>query len=90
MNDRKLILSSLALDLRRVAQGYHRGSYRMADRFLEEALKRKTEAEKLEEKAYIKKFLKKLEDFRTEKDTTKKAEDALTYSVIFQNAAFSV
>ena len=41
--DNKIILSSLAMDLKRAAIGYNRGSYIMADRFFEEALKRKKE-----------------------------------------------
>jgi len=84
-----MILSSLALDLRRVAQGYFRGSVLMADRFLEEALRRKMEAELLDEKPYIKKFLKRVELLKSELDNQKKAEDALMMSTIFQNSVIS-
>jgi len=87
MNDKKIILSSLALDLRRVAQGYYRGSNKMADRFFEEALKRKAEGESLEFAPYVQKLLEKFENIKLIKDEKRKAEDALMYSVLFQNAA---
>ncbi|MDO8570329.1 MAG: hypothetical protein Q7R97_01980 [Candidatus Daviesbacteria bacterium] len=41
----KLIVESLAMDLKRVALGLYRGSNIMADRFKEEALKRSQELE---------------------------------------------
>lgn len=84
-----MILSSLALDLRRVAQGYFRGSIQMADRFLEEAQKRKLEAELLNEKPYLKKLLKRVDELKNESDNQRKAEEALMMSTIFQNAAIS-
>lgn len=90
MNNKKIILSSLALDLRRVAQGYFRGSTVMADRFLEEALKRKQEAGSLNFKPYIKKLLLKVEQLQFEKEEKQKAEDALMYSTLFQNASLNL
>lgn len=90
MSDKKNILSSLALDLRRVAQGYFRGSTVMADRFLKEALKRKQEAESLDFKPYIKKLLLKVEQLQFEKEEKQKAEDALMYSTLFQNASLNL
>lgn len=36
-----IVLSSLAMDLKRAAIGLNRGSNKMANRFFEEALKRK-------------------------------------------------
>ncbi len=80
-------LGALALDLRRVAQGYYRGSEKMALRFAQEAEKRKKELQNTNLKPYLKKLLSKLENVLKEKDHRKLAEDALMYSVLFQNAA---
>jgi hypothetical protein len=82
------ILGALALDLKRVAVGYFRGSNTMADRFYEEALKRREELDNRSLKPYLVNFLNKLDSLRTQ-DKTKTAEDALLYSTIFQNAAVS-
>ncbi len=79
----KQILGALSLDLKRVALGYFRGSTRMADRFFEEALKRREELDKQQIKPYLLKFLQTMERIKTEKS----AEDALLYSTIFQNAS---
>lgn len=81
------ILGALALDLRRVAQGYYRGSEKMAVRFAEEALLRKEELQNADLKPYLQKLLSKLNIMLSEKDHKKLAEDALMYSVLFQNAA---
>lgn len=85
--DNKIALSSLALDLRRVALAYDRGSEKVADRFFEEALKRKKEVEVSKIKPYIVKLLDEFEDIKLEEDQQKRAEDALMYSTLFQNAA---
>lgn len=87
MSSTFISLASLSMDLKRVALGYHRGSYEMAERFFEEALKRRTEINKATVKPYIRKLLENLDKIFHEKDTVKKAEDALMYSVLFQNAA---
>ena len=84
----KQILGALALDLKRVAIGYFRGSNIMADRFYEEALKRREELDNKSLKPYLVYFLNKLDNLKTQ-DKTKVAEDALLYSTIFQNAAVS-
>ncbi len=81
------ILGALALDLRRVAQGYYRGSETMAIRFAREARARKKELQDANLKPYLQKLLAKLEDILSEKDPKKLAEDALMYSILFQNAA---
>lgn len=74
----KFILESLASDLKRVAMGLHRGSNVMAQRFLDEALKRKNEV-KLEIVApYIKQILAHL-------DKNINAENALMFSTLIQN-----
>ena len=53
MSDKKIVLSSLALDLKRVALGYRQGSDKMAQRFTDEALKRVVEARLLHLKPYL-------------------------------------
>lgn len=83
----QIALSSLAMDLKRVALGYHRGSVTTADRFLKEALKRKEEIDTTLVKPYVKKLLDKLDVFAKEKDIMRKAEDALMYSTLLQNAS---
>ena len=88
MSNNQIALSSLALDLKRVALGYHRGSIKMASRFLQEALLRKNEVDIGEVKPYIKRLLDKLDSLVEEKDTEQVAEKALMYSTLFQNAAF--
>ena len=87
MTTTQIALSSLALDLKRVALVYHRGSTTMADRFLEEALNRKKEIDTSSIKPYLQKILLKIEDISFENENLRKAEDALLYSIIFQNAA---
>ena len=82
------ILGALALDLKRVAIGYFRGSNTMAEKFYEEALKRKKELDGKSLKPYLINFLNRLDDLK-EQEKSKAAEDALLYSTIFQNAAVS-
>lgn len=85
MSSNAIIIGSLAMDLKRVALGYHRGSENMAKRFIEEAIKRKEEIELSEVKPYLKKFIESLPKVLSQEDKQKLAEDALTYSIIFQN-----
>lgn len=87
MNKTFISLSSISMDLERVAMGYHRGSVAMANRFLEEALTRRSEVNKNQVKPYIKKLMDALDGIKEEKDIQKKAEDALMYSILFQNSA---
>lgn len=82
-----VLLSDLALDLKRVAIGYYRGSDKMAERFSQEALMRKKEIEKLEIKPYLQELLRDTEKVLHEKNFKEIAEDALMYSTLFQNAA---
>lgn len=82
-----IALSSLALDLRRVAIGYNRGSIIMANRFFEEALKRKDEINTKNLKPYLVTLLSKLDSIKAQKDQQKIAEDTLLLSILFQNAA---
>ena len=83
----KLILESLAMDLKRIALGLQRGSISMAERFIKEALKRKNELDIKSLKPYVQKLIGRMEDSLKGKDPQKKAEDALMYSTLFQNAA---
>lgn len=87
MNSNQIAISSLAMDLKRVALGYYKGSTNTAIRFTEEALKRKEEINEAEVKPYLKDLLKKLPTMLGQKDKSKLAEDALMYSTLFQNYA---
>jgi len=84
----KQILGALALDLKRVAIGYFRGSNTMAERFYKEALKRRKELTDKDLKPYLINFLNKLDKLQKQ-EKSKAADDALLYSTIFQNAATS-
>ena len=81
----KIILASLSLDLKRVALGLHRGSFTVAKRFSEEALKRKEEVNYNQVKPYIKDALQKLPAVLSQKDSRLTAENILMYSTLFQN-----
>ena len=79
-------LSSLAMDLYRVAVGYHRGSDRMAGRFLEEAMKRKREIDVATIKPYLREIFSKLDAIAPLR-SSQYAEEFLTYSILLRNAA---
>ncbi len=81
----KAILGALAMDLKRVALGYHKGSYKTAEIFLNEALKRKNELNKKNLKPHLLKFLSRIGDLKKRQERS--ADDALMYSTIFQNAS---
>lgn len=81
----KIILESLSMDLLRIAKGLYRGSDRMAERFLVEALLRKNEVKQSELKPYLKKILIAMEKSLKNSDKVKKAEDALMYSTLIRN-----
>lgn len=85
----KVILGSIAMDLKRVALGYHRNSLTTAERFYTEALKRDKEIDKDKVKPYLKKLLADLNCLAEEKDDQRKAEKALLLSTLFQNAAIT-
>ena len=85
----KQILGAIAMDLKRVALGYFRGSSSMAERFFQEALKRRNEIDNKDLKPYLVKFLNDMENLKKE-DREKAAEDALFYSTIFQNASINL
>jgi len=79
MNNQKIIVESLAMDLKRVSLGLYRGS---------EALKRSHELESQTLNSYLKILIQ-----RTKKvlksDKQRVAEDALMYSTLFQNFALN-
>ena len=87
--ENKIILGSLALDLKRAAIGFNRGSYAMADRFLEEALKRKKEFKKDNTKPYLLQILDKIEKLKTQPND-ELAENALMYSILIQNFVLNI
>ena len=76
--ENKSTLEPLTSDLKRVALGLHRRSNIMAQRFLDEALKRKNEINMKKVSPYIKNLIDRLN-----KDID--AEDALMYSTLIQN-----
>lgn len=83
--DNKIILSSLAMDLKRAALGWHRNSNVMAEKFFSEALKRKSEVDENKVNGYIKIILNYIEKNNEFNDTSIKAENALMYSILIQN-----
>lgn len=83
----KQVLGALALDLKRVAIGYFRGSTIISERFFQEALKRRDELDNSSLKPYLVKFLKDMENL---KENERAADDALFYSTIFQNASVMI
>ena len=87
MTNNQIAISSLAMDLKRVALGYYHGSGNTAQRFAQEALKRKDEIKINDVKPYLQKMLIDLPAILLQKDKQKLAEDALMYSTIFQNYA---
>ena len=84
--NQKIIIESLAMDLKRVALGLQRGSNAMANRFKEEALIREKELESEQLSSYLKKLVKESKQVLTSNDE-RVAEDALMYSILFQNLA---
>lgn len=79
----KILLQSIALDLKRVALGYHSGSIKMADRFLLEIMRRKTQLDISLLSDTVKKLLTHIDKIQQEKNFKKKADDALMYSNLF-------
>lgn len=84
MNEEKMIIASLAMDLKRVALGLHRGSVNMANRFKQEALQRMEELASTHRDDYLDTLLVKTKAALTRNDE-RVAEDALMYSTLFQN-----
>jgi len=74
----KIALESMAMDLKRVALGYHNNSLKMAERFHREAIARKKEINLKEIKPYLRLILKETEKVNT-------SDDALMLSTLIQN-----
>jgi hypothetical protein len=85
----KIALSSLAMDLKRAALGFYRGSDVMAERFVKEALKREKEINFKSTRPYIKNICGKLKKCLAKKDKKDAAEDLLMYSALFQNSVLT-
>lgn len=86
MNNQKIIIESLSMDLKRVALGFHRGSYAMVNRFKTEAFNRINELEKQQVDNYAMKLINGIKKALSKTDD-QMAEDALMYSTLFQNFA---
>lgn len=87
MSSVQILLASLAMDLKRVAMASYRNSEHVATRFIKESLMRKYELDKVATRPHIKLLLSRLDHTLAQKDSKKRAEDALMYSTLFQNAA---
>ena len=81
----KELLAALSSDLKRIAMGIQRKSYKMADRFAKEALARKKETDISLLDPYMQKILNNLDNVLQMKDSDKKAEYILMYSTLVQN-----
>lgn len=83
----KIAIESLSMDLLRVTNGLHNKSYRTAQIFSNEALKRCEEINTKEVKPYFLKIIKKINDCLSKKPTERTSEDTLMYSVLCKNYA---
>lgn len=90
MSETKIAISSLALELKRVAVGYWNGSEQTARRFAQESLKRKDELDNQRLKPYLRKLLDNLPTVLEQKDKKHLAKDVLMYSTLFQNYAVRI
>ncbi|MDD2823174.1 MAG: hypothetical protein PHQ59_03760 [Candidatus Daviesbacteria bacterium] len=88
MNNQKLIVESLAMDLKRVSLGLYRGSNVMAERFKEESLKRSNELESENLDSYLMFLILKMKEALAG-DKEYIADDLLMYSTLFQNYALT-
>lgn len=85
MNDNLIALSSMAMDLKRVALGLHNKSFALASRFSEEVKKRNSEIHRDAVAPYMDTILTKVDALLSESKIDRKAEDALMYSTLIQN-----
>lgn len=83
-NSQRIILGSLAMDLKRVALGLHKHSLLTAATFQKEAMQRVHELESNDVDPYTKQLITqtKITLIKLEQD---RAEDFLMYSTLFQN-----
>lgn len=85
MSNNYIAISSLAMDLKRIALAFYKGSNETGERFIIEANKRKNEIDTKLVKPYLVNHINSLEKVFGRKDKLHLAEDALMYSQIFQN-----
>lgn len=78
----KIILESMALDLKRVALGSYSNSTKMAERFLQEVYKRKTELNTNELPDPVNTLLVHMTDQLKVSDINRLADYALMYSTL--------
>ena len=88
-SNNSIAISSLAMDLKRIALAYYNKSDKTAERFTIEAKKRKNEIDTSSVKPYLLKHIHSLDKVFKRKDKLHLAEDSLTYSQIFQNYAIT-
>ncbi len=88
-SDNYIAISSLAMDLKRIALAYHNNSNETAERFIVEANKRKSEIDTNLVKPYLVDHINSLDNLFKRDDKLHLAEDALMYSQIFQNYAIT-
>jgi hypothetical protein len=82
----KSSLQSIAVDLKRAAMGYHSGSVRMADVFLNEALRRiMNESKGLSNP--LKMVFREIRKLQYESDIKRRAEYSLTFSTMLLSLA---
>lgn len=86
MKEEYILVSSLAMDLKRVALGLHKGSFKMAERFIQEAIRRQNELKKDTLPIYLMSLIEKSRKV-LENRSERTAEDALMYATLFQNYA---
>ncbi len=80
--NQQIILQSLSMDLLRAGLGRHRGSHKLADRFIEEAKKRLGEIETAGHTQLITDISAVLSA-----NSDRQAEDLLMYSTLIRNRA---
>ena len=78
----KILLESMALDLKRVALGSHSHSTKMAERFLQEVFKRNEMLDTTTLSATLKTLLSTMIEQLTLGNTQRLADDALMYSTL--------
>ncbi len=84
--DKRTIVSSLAMDLKRTAISLHRKSFSTANIFTKEAFKRGEELESINSDEYLSKIWSKTKHILQQSED-RTAEDLLMYSTLFQNFA---
>ncbi len=89
MSNNYIAISSLAMDLKRIALAFYKGSKETGERFIQEANKRKDEIDTKLVKPYLISHINSLEKVFARNDKLDLAEDALMYSQIFQNYAIT-